>query len=84
VARAEALFSRDAISPVNCATTLLTNSSAIGASVQDATMHALFAAVVEWKVRLFWKIIPVASFQRIDAGHLRPLRLLGIETGILD
>jgi hypothetical protein len=42
---------RDAISPLNCATTLLANSSAMAASVQDGTMHALFAALVEWNVR---------------------------------
>jgi hypothetical protein len=51
VARAEALFSRDAISPVNCATTLLANSLTRSASVQDDTMHAPFAAEVEWNVR---------------------------------
>jgi hypothetical protein len=51
VARADALLSRDAISPVNCATTCFVNSSAMSASVQDDTMHAPFAALVEWNVR---------------------------------
>jgi hypothetical protein len=32
-------------------TTSVENSSAIGASVQDATMHALFAALVQSNVR---------------------------------
>jgi hypothetical protein len=45
------------ISLVNCATTLLANSSAMSASAQNATMDALFPAEVEWNVRLkSWKM----------------------------
>src|SRR5437660_5698270 len=51
VARADALFNRDAVSPLNCVITLLANSSAMTACVRDATVQAPFAAEVEWKVR---------------------------------
>jgi hypothetical protein len=56
LARTEALLNRDAISPVNRLTTSFANSSAMAASVQDATMHALFAALVQWNVREFDEI----------------------------
>ena len=51
VARAEALLNRDAISPVKRLTTSLQILRPFGASVQDATMHAPFAALVQSNVR---------------------------------
>jgi hypothetical protein len=51
VASAEALLNREAISPVKRSTTVVENSSAMALSVQDATMHAPFATLVQSNVR---------------------------------
>ena len=51
---------RDAISPVKRLTNSVENSLAIGASVQDATMHAPFAALVQSKVQKSY-IFPYAA-----------------------
>jgi hypothetical protein len=45
-------FIQPRISLANCATTLLANSSAMSASVQNATTDALSPAEVAWNVRL--------------------------------
>jgi hypothetical protein len=47
----DVLFKRDAISPVKRSTISAINSSAIGVSIQDSTMHALFEALVQSDVR---------------------------------
>jgi hypothetical protein len=51
VARADALLNRDAIWSVKRLTTSFVNL-AVPASVQDASMHAPFAAEVEWNVTI--------------------------------
>ena len=53
VSNAEASPNRDAISPVKRLTTSIENSCAIGASLEDATMHASFALLVQSNVREF-------------------------------
>jgi hypothetical protein len=78
LARTEALLNRDAISQVNRLTTSFANSSAIGASVQDDTMHAPFAALVEWNVRENYvsRSLLQARVTYDDAQHLSGAELL--------
>jgi hypothetical protein len=78
VARADALFSRDAISPVNCATTCFVNSSAMPLFVQDGTMHAPFATEVEWNVRQFAR-----SARKIGPVHPTLVCIVQSNSGLL-